>query len=147
MQQSEISDCRTRIRDKEGFIEKKYQHLQAIQLEKHQRDSDIGELRDQMDIKERKISVLNRKIENLEEQLKDKEMQITTIRGKLSTSTVGSGSMYHANLMKTLDQKEKIIEKLTREVNKQQEQEMEKVNSVDNSQQVELLNGSIKEMR
>ena len=62
MQQSEINDLRTRIRDKESFIEKKNQHLQSIQLEKHQRDSDIGELRDQMDIKERKINVLNRKV-------------------------------------------------------------------------------------
>ena len=67
---------RTRMRDKEAFVEKKNQQLQAIQLEKHQRDSDIGELKDQMDIKERKISVLNRKIENLEDQLRDKEMQV-----------------------------------------------------------------------
>ncbi len=62
MQQAEITDCRNRIRDKDGFMEKKNQQLQAVQLEKHQRDSDIGELRDQMDIKERKISVLNRKV-------------------------------------------------------------------------------------
>ncbi len=62
MQQSEINDLRTRSREKETFIEKKNQQLQVIQLEKHQRDSDIGELRDQMDIKERKINVLNRKV-------------------------------------------------------------------------------------
>ncbi len=62
MQQAEMAECRARIRDKDGFIEKKNQQLQAVQLEKHQRDSDIGELRDQMDIKERKISVLNRKV-------------------------------------------------------------------------------------
>ena len=62
MQQSEINDLRTRSREKETFIEKKNQQLQVIQLEKHQRDSDIGELRDQMDIKDRKINVLNRKV-------------------------------------------------------------------------------------
>ena len=73
---AEMADMRTRMRDKEAFVEKKNQQLQAIQLEKHQRDSDIGELKDQMDIKERKISVLNRKIENLEDQLRDKEMQV-----------------------------------------------------------------------
>ena len=71
-------------------------------MEKHQRDSDIGKIRDQMDIKERELSVFNRKvglfvlssltslndgiinrvwgnlivkIENIEEQLKDREMK------------------------------------------------------------------------
>lgn len=148
MQQSEINDLRVRIRDKETFIEKKNQQLQTIQLEKHQRDSDIGELRDQMDIKERKINVLNRKIENLEDQLKDKEMQITTIRSKLSNSTVGSGTMYHANLMKTLDQKEKIIEKLTKDAIAYEKQCQSQNESRDGelNEQNEQLNTKIKEL-
>ncbi len=74
------------------------------------------------------------KIENLEEQLKDKEMQITTIRSKLSNNTVGSGTMYHANLMKTLDQKDRVIDKLTRDAHNyqlqvQQQQELNKQES------------------
>lgn len=170
MQQSEINDLRTRIREKEAFIEKKNSQLQAIQLEKHQRDSDIGELRDQMDIKERKINVLNRKIENLEDQLKDKEMQVTTIRSKLSTSTVGAGTMYHTNLLKTLEQKDKIIEKLTKDALRLEELCLTKDSTTNGgmkpsqsesttdsvvttgareaelSEQIEILNASIKEM-
>ena len=62
MQHSEINDLRVRMKDKEVFIEKKSHQLQSLQLEKHQRDSDNAELKDQMDIKERKINVLNRKV-------------------------------------------------------------------------------------
>ena len=118
MQQSEVSDLRNRLKEKETTIDKKNQQLQTIQLEKHQRDSDMLELRDQMDIKERKVNVLNRKIDNLEEQLKDKEMLIATLRSKLN---LNSTSTYHTNVMQTLEQtleqKEKLIEKLTKESN------------------------------
>lgn len=148
MQQSEVNDLRTRLREKETFIEKKNQQLQTIQLEKHQRDSDIGELRDQMDIKERKINVLNRKIDNLEEQLKDKEMQINTLRSKLTTN---SSSMFHSNVMQTLEQtleqKEKQIEKLTKEAamgSKAQPQSQSR--ELELTEQIETLNISIKEL-
>ena len=144
MQQSEVNDLRGRLREKESFIEKKNQHLQTIQLEKHQRDSDIGELRDQMDIKERKINVLNRKIDNLEEQVKDKEIQINTLRSKLN---MNSKSMYHSNAMQSLEQsleqKDKIIEKLNKEsMSKSQIQSRE----AELCEQIETLNISIKEL-
>jgi ELKS/RAB6-interacting/CAST family protein 1 len=153
MQQSEVNDLRTRLREKETFIEKKNQQLQTIQLEKHQRDSDIGELRDQMDIKERKINVLNRKIDNLEEQLKDKEMQINTLRSKLTTN---SSSMFHSNVMQTLEQtleqKEKQIEKLTKEAAMgsrappSQSQSQSQSRELELAEQIETLNISIKEL-
>lgn len=111
--QSEINDLRNRIRDKEAIIEKKSQQVQTFQVDKHQRDSDILELKDQMDIKERKLNVLNRKIDNLEEQLKDKEIQIQTLRTKIGTN---SSSVNFANeiinLEHVIGEKEKLIEKL-----------------------------------
>ena len=140
MQHAEASELRARMRDKEALIDKKNAQLQAVQLEKHQRDSDNAELRDQMDIKERKASVLVRKIDNIEEQLRDKEMQINTLRAKLnaantnsntSTSTsTSSGSSSSSTaaaaaanasssvvqaLEQALEQKERIIEKLTKD--------------------------------
>jgi hypothetical protein len=62
MQIIDITDLKNRLRDKEILIEKKNQTLQACLLEKHQKDSDMCELRDQMDIRERKINLLNRKV-------------------------------------------------------------------------------------
>lgn len=112
--QSEINDLRTRLRDKDIIIEKKSQQIQTFQLEKHQKDSDLCELRDQIDIKERKLNVLYRKIDNLEEQIKDKEMQINTLRSKFNSGL--STNTYHSNEIHSLEQliedKEKQIEKL-----------------------------------
>ncbi len=62
MQLSDIADYKTRLREKESIVEKKINAIRSIQIEKHQIDSDIGEIRDQMDIKERKIRLLNRKV-------------------------------------------------------------------------------------
>jgi ELKS/RAB6-interacting/CAST family member 1 len=153
MQQTEINELRNRQREKDSFIEKKNQQLQSIQIEKHQCDSDINELRDQMEIKERKISVLNRKIDNLEEQLKDKEMQITTLRTKLN---MGSSSVFNSNVMQTLEQsleqKDKIIDKLTKEIatnrnNKSLNNEnFNSINSTQFTEQIETLNISIREL-
>jgi chromosome segregation ATPase len=144
MQQSEVNDLRTRLREKESLIEKKNQYLQAIQIEKHQRDSDVGELRDQMDIKERKINVLNRKIDNLEEQLKDKEIQVQTLRTKLNTAPASSyhSSFVHA-LEQSIEEKDRIIDKLNKEAQTRiqgQSRESEL------KEQIETLNISIKEL-
>lgn len=67
IQQSDINDLRNRIREKDGLVEKKNQQLQSVQLEKHQRDSDLAEMRDQMNIREKKINVLNRKVNHLKQ--------------------------------------------------------------------------------
>lgn len=144
--QSEINELRTRLREKESFIEKKNQQLASIQLERHQRDSDIGELRDQMDIKERKISVMNRKIDNLEEQLKDKEAQINTLRNKINSNS-SSSSLYHSNVLhsleQTLEQKERLIEKLSKDaLTRSHTQSRE----IELNEQIETLNISLKEL-
>jgi chromosome segregation ATPase len=110
--QSEINDLRNRIRDKEAAIEKKQQQIQTFQVDKHQRDSDILELKDQMDIKERKLNVLNRKIDNLEEQLKDKEIQIQTLRAKIGINNNANFTNEIINLEHVIGEKEKLIEKL-----------------------------------
>ncbi len=81
---SEVNDLRLRLRDKEANLERKQQQVHVYQTEKHQTDSDMCELRDQMEIKDRKLNVLYRKIENLEEQIKDKEAQMQTLKSKIN---------------------------------------------------------------
>jgi len=78
-------------------------------------------------------------------------MQLTTIRSKLSTSTVGSGSMYHANLMKTLEQKDRVIEKLTRDAHAlqtQQDKDLKQPRETlsEQSELVASLNARLKEL-
>ena len=53
---------------------------------------------------------------------------MTTIRSKLGAGgaggSAGAGTMYHANLLKALEQKDKIIEKLTKEALRFEEQSL-----------------------
>ena len=84
------------------------------------------------------------KNEALEEQLKDKEIHINTMRSKFTSS---SNSAYHTNVMQTLEQsleqKDKLIEKLTKEnisINQKTNKHIEL------NEQIETLNISIKEL-
>ncbi|CAF0794704.1 unnamed protein product [Didymodactylos carnosus] len=117
MVQSEVGDLRTRLKEKDSIIERKNVKIQSTRLERQQRDSDLIELKQQLDIKDRKINLLNRKIENLEEQVKDKVSQIASTRAKL-TNTYQThqnqlvNSTLVMNLEQTLQDKERQIEKL-----------------------------------
>lgn len=84
----------------------------------------MQEAKQQLDIRDRKINVLNRKIENLEEQLREKSNQIALTRAKLTavTSTTTSvpvqqpttltTSALVSNLESSIAEKERLIEKL-----------------------------------
>lgn len=71
-------------------------------------------------------------------------MQISTLRSKLNTS---SSSIYHSNVMQTLEQtleqKERLIEKLSKEANNRTHTQSRETEL---SEQMETLNISIKEL-
>ena len=84
----------------------------------------MQESKQQLDIRDRKINVLNRKVENLEEQLRDKSTQIALTRAKLSAvtttaatvniqqqSTLTTGTLV-SSLEASVAEKERFIEKL-----------------------------------
>ena len=79
-------------------------------------------------------------------QLKDKEMQLTTIRSKPSYNSVGSGSIYHTNILKTLGQKEKIIERITKEAMALEKQTHAQPRDDSVNEQVLTLNRTIEEL-
>lgn len=62
MLQSDVEELRTRLEEKNRLIEKKTQTaVQAVQ-ERNRMNNELTELKDHMDIKDRKISVLQRKV-------------------------------------------------------------------------------------
>ncbi|CAH8534486.1 unnamed protein product [Heterobilharzia americana] len=67
---ADAEDFRKRIKEKESLLEKKTKALNTAQSAKRQTEHELTELKDQMDMKDRKISLLQRKIEN------DKDRQI-----------------------------------------------------------------------
>ena len=57
-----MDQLRARLLDKETAIEKKTKALVAAQNERRDMENELKQVQDQMDIKERKITVLQRKV-------------------------------------------------------------------------------------
>ncbi|CAH8560104.1 unnamed protein product [Heterobilharzia americana] len=111
---ADAEDFRKRIKEKESLLEKKTKALNTAQSAKRQTEHELTELKDQMDMKDRKISLLQRKIENVEDLLNDKETQLATAQARLTristerVSTDGSRIGWE----ETLKDKDRQIERL-----------------------------------
>ncbi len=79
-----MDELRGKLEEKNKMIEKKTQAALTATQDKNRVSNEISELRDQADIKERKMGVLQRKVENLEELLKEKDSQVELARSKLN---------------------------------------------------------------
>ena len=75
---------RNRLEEKNRLIEKKTQGVLQQQQERNRTVTELSEMKEHMDIKDRKINVLQRKIENLEDLLKEKDNQVDMARARLT---------------------------------------------------------------
>lgn len=75
---------RNRLEEKNRLIEKKTQGVLQTQQERNRTTMELAEIKEHMDIKDRKINVLQRKIENLEDLLKEKDNQVDMARARLT---------------------------------------------------------------
>ncbi|VDK20105.1 unnamed protein product [Taenia asiatica] len=111
---ADIEDFRKRLKEKEGLLEKKTKLVANNATGKRQLETELAELKDQVDLKERKISLLQRKVENLEEMVTEKETQLANVKSRLSrlsnekTGTEGPKT----SLEDTLKEKDRQIERL-----------------------------------
>ncbi|KAH8876377.1 ERC protein 2 [Schistosoma japonicum] len=111
---ADAEDFRKRIKEKESLLEKKSKALNTAQSAKRQTEQELTELKDQMDMKDRKISLLQRKIENVEDLLNDKETQLAAAQARLSrisTERVSSDGS-RIGWEETLKDKDRQIERL-----------------------------------
>lgn len=58
----QIEDLRKRVKEKETAVDKKIKQMTNVQGERKQLEVEIKELKDQMDIKDRKVLVLQKKV-------------------------------------------------------------------------------------
>jgi golgin subfamily B member 1 len=72
------------LEEKNRIIEKKTQGALQSQQEKNRAQQELAEFKEHADIKDRKINVLQRKIENLEDLLKEKDNQVDMARARLT---------------------------------------------------------------
>lgn len=78
----QVEELRARLDEKNRIIEKKTNSALQTAQERNRIVNEYNEFRDQMEIKDRKISVLQRKIENLEDLLKEKDNQVDMARAR-----------------------------------------------------------------
>jgi chromosome segregation ATPase len=78
----QVEELRQRLEEKNRIIEKKTNVALQANQERNRMAGEFNEIRDQMEIKDRKINVLQRKIENLEDLLKEKDNQIDMARAR-----------------------------------------------------------------
>lgn len=79
-----VEELRNRLEEKNRLIEKKTQGVLQQQQERNRTQTELAEMKEHMDIKDRKINVLQRKIENLEDLLKEKDNQVDMARARLT---------------------------------------------------------------
>ena len=72
------------MEEKNRQIEKKTQEALKSQNERTRAQQELAEFKEHGDIKDRKINVLQRKIENLEDLLKEKDNQVDMARARLT---------------------------------------------------------------
>ncbi|CDS41937.1 ELKS:Rab6 interacting:CAST family [Echinococcus multilocularis] len=111
---ADIEDFRKRLKEKEGLLEKKTKLVASNATGKRQLETELAELKDQVDLKERKISLLQRKVENLEEMVTEKETQLASLKSRLSrlsNEKIGTEGP-KASLEDTLKEKDRQIERL-----------------------------------
>lgn len=72
------------MEEKNRNIEKKTQESLKLQNERNRAQQELAEYKEHTDIKDRKINVLQRKIENLEDLLKEKDNQVDMARARLT---------------------------------------------------------------
>lgn len=60
-----MEELRQRLEEKNRLIEKKTQQAVGVQQERNRINGELTELKEHMDIKDRKINVLQRKVRNI----------------------------------------------------------------------------------
>ncbi|XP_033115269.1 ELKS/Rab6-interacting/CAST family member 1-like [Anneissia japonica] len=133
--QADIEALRGRLEEKESLIQQKNDQLSNMSTDKNKHSNEVAELREMVDIKDRKTNVLQRKladytnalelkdgklefllikIDNLTEQLNEKEMENSAIKSKLSSLQADQTSTDSAvtSLEEALAEKERMIVRL-----------------------------------
>ncbi|XP_054694812.1 ERC protein 2 isoform X15 [Grus americana] len=127
----EVDALRLRLEEKETFLNKKTKQLQDLTEEKGTLAGEIRDMKDMLDVKERKINVLQKKIENLQEQLRDKDKQLTNLKDRVKSLQTDSSNTDTAlaTLEEALSEKERIIERLKEQRERDDRERLEEIES------------------
>ncbi|XP_076577999.1 ELKS/Rab6-interacting/CAST family member 1-like isoform X2 [Chaetodon auriga] len=129
--QTEVDALRLRLEEKESLLSKKSQQISELTEEKSTQHGEISDLKDMLDVKERKVNVLQKKIENLQDQLRDKEKQLSGLKDRVKSLQTDTSNTDTAlgTLEEALAEKERIIERLKEQREREEREKGEEVES------------------
>ncbi|XP_054656078.1 ELKS/Rab6-interacting/CAST family member 1-like isoform X6 [Dunckerocampus dactyliophorus] len=129
--QTEVDALRIRLEEKESLLSKKSQQISEITDEKSTQHGEITDLKDMLDVKERKVNVLQKKIENLQDQLRDKDKQLSGLKDRVKSLQTDTSNTDTAlgNLEEALAEKERIIERLKEQREKEDREKGDEMES------------------
>ncbi|XP_030576582.1 ELKS/Rab6-interacting/CAST family member 1-like [Archocentrus centrarchus] len=129
--QTEVDALRLRLEEKESLLSKKSQQISELTEEKSTQQGEITDLKDMLDVKERKVNVLQKKIENLQDQLRDKEKQLSGLKDRVKSLQTDTSNTDTAlgTLEEALAEKERIIERLKEQREREEREKGEEVES------------------
>ncbi|XP_032996831.1 ERC protein 2 isoform X2 [Lacerta agilis] len=129
--QTEVDALRLRLEEKESFLIKKPNNCKTSQKKKGTLAGEIRDMKDMLEVKERKINVLQKKIENLQEQLRDKDKQLTNLKDRVKSLQTDSSNTDTAlaTLEEALSEKERIIERLKEQRERDDRERIEEIES------------------
>ncbi|XP_026124642.1 ERC protein 2-like [Carassius auratus] len=90
--QAEVDALRLRLDERESFLNKKIKQTQDLIEEKGTLNSEMCDLKDMLEVKEKKINILQKKAENLQEQLKDKNKQLNSLGDRMTSLQADSSN-------------------------------------------------------
>ncbi|XP_076815140.1 ELKS/Rab6-interacting/CAST family member 1-like isoform X2 [Clavelina lepadiformis] len=130
--QSEVDSLRGRLDEKQQILDQKQEQFIQMQEEKSTDRSELVHLQDTLEVKDRKIAVLHKKIENLAEAVREKDHWIEATKKKMASLQQDSSTNDSAlsTMEEALTEKERIIEHLHSEIENVEEKLLERVDDM-----------------
>lgn len=110
MLQADIEGFQERLKNKDGTIERKNKESQAVAAEKRRLEAEVVELKEQLDTKECKITILQTKVESQEDLVREKEEQLVQVKSRLTFTDSTDSAI--SSLEESITEKDRQIERL-----------------------------------
>lgn len=126
--QADIEGLQERVKSKDGTIERKSKETQVSLAEKRKLELEVMELKDQLELKISRVGSLQRKVEGLEDTIREKEDQLSQARVRLtSTFTESATDSALSTLEDTVSEKDKQIERLKEQRDQSEKEHQEEL--------------------
>jgi len=116
--QSEIDSLRYRVEEKETLLTQKQDQILKIQEERSNSGSELQHLKETVEVKDRKMTVLHKKIERLADVLHEKEIRLHEMNEKLSkiTNETSTSDSVLVVMEEALTEKDRLMKDLEKKI-------------------------------